>query len=51
MHIEVLAGRVTRAVLCMLCSAEIRIGEWAIYYPLPPRGSVHLGCHVRRARR
>lgn len=51
MHVELLAGKTTKVVMCILCGAEIPVGEIAVYYRTPPKGSAHLSCHVQRRRR
>jgi hypothetical protein len=43
---EVIAGRVTRVVTCILCGADIPVGEWAVYFSTPPKGSAHVRCHT-----
>ncbi len=51
-HTEILVGRVTRQVVCQLCSEMIEPGEFAVYCQVPPKGSAHPQCwHAQRRER
>jgi hypothetical protein len=47
MHIDVLVGKTTKVVTCQRCGKPISIGELAVYYSTPPKGSAHASCHLR----
>jgi hypothetical protein len=49
-RVETVVGRVSREVRCQRCERPIAIGELAVYYSTPPKGSAHLACHLRRRR-